>query len=304
MTTAFVLSGGGSLGAVQAGMMLALAERGIVPDLLVGTSVGALNAAYLAGGPSFDGARALAQVWSRLRRRDVFPLPGVGAVRALAGRGDHLIDPAPLRRLLERELPYARLEDAPWPVVVVATEVTTGQEIVLAEGSAVDAVLASASLPGVFPPVQLDEHLLIDGGVVNHTPITVAADLGADRIVVLPTGYACALETPPRSALAMVVHAFTLATQRRLIDDVRRLQSELDLRVVPPLCPVSVSPVEFSRSGELIDRARRATRRWLDADRAADQSRDLLPHRHAGQLDVRPRPASHLTAKEPSCAHR
>jgi NTE family protein len=304
VTTAFVLSGGGSLGAVQAGMMLALAERGVVPDLLVGTSVGALNAAYLAAGPSYDGARALADVWSGLRRRDVFPLPGPGALRALTGHEDHLVDPAPLRRRVAKQLPYSRLENAPWPVVVVATEVTTGQEVLLAEGDAVDAVLASASLPGVFPPVAFEGHTLIDGGVVNHTPISVAVDLGADRVVVLPTGYACALESPPRSALAMVVHAFTLATQRRLIDDVRRLQNEIDLRVVPPLCPVAVSPVEFGRSAELIARARRATRRWLDGDRAADQSRDLLPHRHAGQLEARSLPASHLTMKEPSCARQ
>ena len=282
MTTAFVFSGGGSLGAVQVGMMLALAERAVTPDLLVGTSVGALNAAFLAADPSHRGALALAQVWSGLRRRDVFPMPGAGAVKALAGRRDHLLDVEPLRRLLTQTLPFKRLEDAPWPVAVVATEVTTGLEVVLAEGDAVDAVIASASLPGVFPPVDVDGHLLIDGGVVNHTPISVAVELGADRVVVLPTGYACALESPPRSALAMVVHAFTLATQRRLIDDVRRLQGRLDLRVIPPLCPVSVSPVDFARSGELIDRARRATRRWLDADRAVDQSRDLMPHRHGG----------------------
>jgi NTE family protein len=282
MTTAFVFSGGGSLGAVQVGMMLALAERAIVPDLLVGTSVGALNAAYLAADPSYGGALALAGVWSGLRRRDVFPMPGVGALKALAGRHDHLLDVDPLRRMLADTLPFRRLEDARWPVAVVATEVTTGLEVVLAEGDAIDAVVASASLPGVFPPVDIDGHLLIDGGVVNHTPISVAVDMGADRVVVLPTGYACALASPPRSALAMVVHAFTLATQRRLIEDVRRLQGELDLQVVPPLCPVSVSPVDFARSGELIDRARRATRRWLDADRANDQSRDLLPHRHGG----------------------
>ena len=288
MTTAFVLSGGGSLGAVQVGMMLALGERGIVPDLLVGTSVGALNAAYLAGDPSHRGTRSLAALWSGLQRRDVFPLPGAGALRALAGRHDHLIDPDPLRRLVASRLPFTRLADAPWPVAVVATEVTTGQEVVLAEGDAVDAVVASASLPGVFPPVELDGHLLMDGGVVNHTPISVAVDLGADRVIVLPTGYACALDSPPRSALAMVVHAFTLATQRRLIDDVRRLQGDLDLRVIPPLCPVAVSPVDFARSGELIDRARRATRRWLDADRATDQSRDLLPHRHGASAPTTP----------------
>jgi NTE family protein len=287
MTTAFVLSGGGSLGAVQVGMMLALSERGIVPDLLVGTSVGALNAAYLAGDPSPRGTRSLATLWSGLQRRDIFPLPGAGALKALAGRHDHLLDPAPLRRLVGARLPFARLEDAPWPVAVAATEVTTGLEVVLAEGDAVDAVVASASLPGVFPPVDMDGHLLMDGGVVNHTPISVAAQLGADRVIVLPTGYACALETAPRSALAMVVHAFTLATQRRLVDDVRRLQGDLDLRVVPPLCPIAVSPVEFALSAQLIDRARRATRRWLDADRAPDQARDLAPHRH-GDPAARP----------------
>jgi NTE family protein len=280
MRTAFVFSGGGSLGAVQVGMMLALAERAIVPDLLVGTSVGALNAAYLAADPSDRGALSLAGVWSGLRRRDVFPRPGPGAVKALAGRHDHLLDVDPLRRLVGATLPFRRLEDARWPVAVVATEVTTGLEVVLAEGDAVDAVIASASLPGVFPPVDVDGHLLIDGGVVNHTPISVAVDMGADRVVVLPTGYACALASPPSSALAMVVHAFTLATQRRLIDDVRRLQGELDLQVVPPLCPVSVSPVDFARSGELVERARRSTRCWLDAERVSDQSRDLLPHRH------------------------
>jgi NTE family protein len=292
VTTGFVFSGGGSLGAVQVGMMLALAERAIVPDILVGTSVGALNAAYLAGDPSHAGALRLAALWSGLRRRDVFPMPGAGAARALAGRRDHLVDARPLRRLVGAHLPFTRLEQARWPVAVVATEVTTGLEIVLSEGDAVDAVVASASLPGVFPPVDVDGHLLMDGGVVNHTPISVAVDLGADRVVVLPTGYACALAAPPTSALAMVVHAFTLATQRRLIDDVRRLQGEVDLLVVPPLCPVAVSPVDFSGSARLIDRARHATRRWLDtADAdgtAADQTRDLAPHRHGTPVPSHP----------------
>lgn len=281
MTTAFVLSGGGSLGSVQAGMALALIERGIVPDLLVGTSVGALNAAFLARGPSLEAAQQLAEVWSRLHRRDVFPLPGPRAIRALAGRDDHLLDVAPLRRLLRSHLFYSRLEDAPWPVAVVATDVVTGTEVVLERGDAVEAVLASAALPGVFPPVTVDDHQLIDGGVVNHTPISAAVDLGADRVVVLPTGYACALTEPPRSALGMVVHAFTLATQRRLIDDVVRLQSSVDLRVVPPLCPVAVSPIDFASARDLIRRARTQTRRWLDDPRKPDQAADLGPHRHA-----------------------
>src|SRR5436309_67671 len=120
MTTAFVLSGGGSLGAVQVGMLLAMADRGITPDLLVGSSVGALNAAYLAGRPGQRGVLGLAEIWSRLSRHDVFPTSVARAGRALAGHTNALADPQPLRRLLAANLPYERLQDAPVPVAVVA----------------------------------------------------------------------------------------------------------------------------------------------------------------------------------------
>lgn len=284
MTTAFVLSGGGSLGAVQVGMLLALSDRRITPDLLVGTSVGALNAAYLGGDPGPAGVRRLAEVWERLRRADVFPTPGTAALAALAGRGDHLVSSSPLRRLIESNLPYDQLEHATLPVTVVATEVTTGYEVVLSSGPATDAVLASASLPGVFPPVRLGDHLLMDGGVVNNTPISVARSLGADRIVVVPTGYACALTEPPRSALGMVLHAFTVAIQRRLIADVNALQDEdqnaVELLVLPPPCPVSVSPVDFGHSAELIGVARASARAWLDSPRPEDQAALLALHEH------------------------
>ncbi|MGN6331439.1 MAG: patatin-like phospholipase family protein [Motilibacteraceae bacterium] len=288
MTTAFVLSGGGTLGAVQVGMLLALAERGTVPDLVVGSSVGALNAAFLAAAPSIDGVRGLERVWRGLRRRDVFPLPlrpvpGVAALAAVAGRRSSLVDGGPLRRLVRRHLAFDRLEDALVPVHVVATDVLTGHEVVLSEGPAVDAVLASAALPGVLPPVAVEDHLLVDGGVVDNSPISVAVALGAERVIVLPTGYACALTAPPRSALGTALHAVTLAVQRRLLLDVEALQHEVDLQVVPPLCPLAVSPADFSRSGELVERALRSTREWLNAPRAADQASQLALHRHAGQ---------------------
>lgn len=288
MTMAFVLSGGGTLGAVQVGMLLALAERGTVPDLVVGSSVGALNAAFLAADPTLPGVLELERVWRRLRRRDVFPLPlrplpGVGAVAAVAGRRSSLVDGGPLRRLVRRHLAFDRLEDAPVPVHVVATDVLTGHEVVLSTGPAVDAVLASAALPGVLPPVTVEDHVLVDGGVVDNSPISVAVELGAEQVVVLPTGYACALTAPPRSALGTALHAVTLAVQRRLLLDVAALQHEVDLRVVPPLCPLSVSPADFSRSGELVERALRSTREWLDAPRVPDQASQLALHRHAGQ---------------------
>jgi NTE family protein len=280
MTTALVLSGGGSLGAVQAGMLRALADAGVVPDLLVGTSVGALNAAYVAGRPWLAGPRELVDVWAQVGRGDVFPTSPATLLRAVAGRSDHLVSDHRLRALIARHLTYERLEQAPIPVAVVATEVMTGMEVVLRQGDAVDAVMGSAGLPGVFAPTALDGHLLIDGGLVDNTPISVAVDLGADSVIVLPTGYACALPAPPRSALALALHAVTLAIQRRLIDDVIALQGSLDLRVVPPLCPLAVSPIDFGRGRELADRAYRSTSRWLHEPRKADQSSDLRLHVH------------------------
>ncbi len=280
MTTAFVLSGGGTLGAVQAGMLLALADHGVTPDLLVGASVGALNAAYVAADPSPAGVNRLADLWRGIRRHDVFPTPGPRAVAALAGRRNHLVSGAALRRLVTAQLPYDRLEDAPTQVSVVATVVTTGQEVVLSRGPAVESVLASAALPAMLPPVEVDGHLLMDGGVVNNSPISVAVDLGADRVIVLPTGYACALPAPPRSALGMALHAVTVAIQRRLIADVAALQNSLDVWVLPPLCPLSVSPIDFTQTESLITRARTAARGWLDAPPPRDATLQLMLHRH------------------------
>ena len=280
MTTAFVLSGGGNLGAVQVGMLQALADRGVVPDLLVGTSVGAINAAFLAAGPSPARIEALADVWSRIGRRDVFPTSPFSAVRAVAGRSNSFVDPRPLRRLLEQFVTYGRIESAAWPLAVVATDVTTGMEVVLRHGDVVDAVMASAAIPSVFPPVELDGHTLMDGGVVNNTAISVAGSLGADTVYVLPTGYACALPEPPGTALGMALHAVSLAIQRRLISDVGVWQSRCTLRVVPPLCPVSVAPTDFSQSADLIARARTSTRRWLDRPLPADQTSYLALHVH------------------------
>ena len=281
MPTAFVLSGGGNLGAVQVGMLQALADRGVVPDLLVGTSVGAINAAFLAAGPSPARVEELAEIWRHTRRTDVFPTSSPrAAIRAVAGRANAFVDPRPLRRLVERSVAYDRVENARWPLAIVATEVTTGAEVVLRHGDVVDAVMASAAIPSVFPPVEMDGHVLMDGGVVNNTAISVAGDLGADVIYVLPTGYACALPQPPGSALGMALHAVSLAIQRRLVADVAVWQHRCMLRVVPPLCPVSVSPTDFGHTEELMLRARTATRHWLDRPLPEDQTTYLGVHQH------------------------
>jgi len=280
--TAFVLAGGGSLGAIEVGMLQALLEWGEQPAFLVGASAGAINAAYFAGDPTHAGARELERIWCALRRSDVLPF-NLGSVFGLLRRRGHLVDSSGLRRLLERHLPYRRLEDSGLPVHLVASDMLNGQEVLLSTGAAVDAVLASAAIPGVYPPVRIGERWLVDGGVSNNTPISAAVDLGADLIYVLPTGYACALTAPPRSTIGMAMHAVTLAIQQRLIADVQTFQHQFQLRVAPPLCPLSVSPVDFRHTAELIRRARASTQAWLDEPIPTDQSRQLHLHPHHRQ---------------------
>lgn len=285
MTTAFALAGGASLGAVEVGMLQALLERDIRPDLVVGTSAGALNSAYLAGRPDLDGVRRLGEVWRGLTLLRVFPPSPVDTALGLLGLGDHLVSSAGLRRIVRDNLTYGRLEEASLPVHVVATDVTSGLETLLSEGDTVDAVLASSAVPAVFPPVRVDGRALVDGAVADHTPVSQAATLGAERIYVLPTGFPCTLRRPPGSVLAVALQALVVVLSRRLALDVARVQDERDLRIVPPLCPLGVSPADFGQAGELIGRAYRSTVRWLDeGEPDRGQAVGIGPHRYPPDL--------------------
>lgn len=280
VTTAFVLSGGGSLGSVQAGMALALAERGIVPDLVIGTSVGAVNGGWLTAHPGPEGAMRLAEIWRTVRRTDVFPNDLAGGFLGFVGRRDHLVSSSGLRRILTRHLPFDRLEAAPLALQVVATDVTTGEEVVFDHGPAVDAILASAAIPGVFPPVRIGDRTLVDGAVASNVPIAHAVRAGATSVYVLPTGYACALDRAPRSALGVAIQALTLMLAQQLARDVERFESEVELMVLPPLCPLDVSPVDFSQTESLIERARTTSGEWLDRPHRAPPHAVLGLHRH------------------------
>jgi NTE family protein len=255
-TTAFVLSGGASLGAIQVGMLQALYERGIEPDFIVGTSAGALNGAFIASRPPVvETTDELGDVWRHLRRGHVFPLDPLAGLLGFAGMRDHLVPERGLRRIVEKQLEADLLEEMPIPLHVIATDVLTGEEVRLSDGPAVDAVMASAAIPGVLPAVELDGRILIDGGVANNAPVSHAVELGASRVYVLPTGYACDLDEPPRSAVAMLVHASSMLTQHRMHTDLRELAGVCELVVLPPPCPLAVAPFDFSHADELIDRA-------------------------------------------------
>jgi NTE family protein len=265
-TTAFVLSGGASLGAVQAGMLRALYARGVTPDLIVGTSVGALNGAFIASRPSTPAtADELAEVWRGVGRWNVFPLNPLTGFLGFFGAGDHLVSDHGLRKLVADHLELERLEESQIPLHVVATDLLSGRELRLSRGDALEAVMASAAIPGVFPAVEWGGRRLIDGGVANNTPIIDAIELGAERIYVLPTGNACDLPEAPRGAVAMLLHAMSLLVMRRLLLETEALRDRAELIVLPPPCPLTIAPIDFSHADELIRRGYEDSSDYLDA---------------------------------------
>ena len=184
---AFVLSGGGNLGALQVGMMYALVEKGLRPGMIVGTSVGAINGAFFASRPDLPGIAEIARLWSSLRRKDVLGVDLGTLVGGFRGRPRHLFDSSAIRRILESFLTFNRLEDAPIPLTVVATALGTGEAVVLNSGDAAKALLASSAVPRLLPPVEIDGRLLVDGAAAADVPLQQAVALGAREIYVLPT---------------------------------------------------------------------------------------------------------------------
>ena len=278
--TAFVLTGGGSLGAVQVGMLRALLASGVQPDFVVGASVGAINASYFACLPNTEGIANLEKIWAGLRRSDIFPFTLASVIGLLRNPGS-LVDSRGLRRVIEANLPCAKLQDTKIPLTIMATDLR-GIGVGLSTGPAVEAILASSAIPGIFPPVQIGGELLMDGAVAANTPVRLAAQLGASRIIILPTGYACALKEPPRTPVGKALHAVTLMIAWQLMHELESIPAEIQVHLAPTLCPLAVSPFDFSSARELIDRATSSTRKWIEEGGLTRPARpqELAPHRH------------------------
>jgi NTE family protein len=191
MTVAFALSGGGNLGPMQAGSIVALMEAGIRPDLLVGTSVGALNAAFLATRPGVAGARALMEAWSALKRPEAVRLDFFTALAGFLGFRNHLISDQQLRKLIRRWVEIDRIEQATTvPIAITTTDALTGDCVVLTTGDISDSLAASCAIPGLFPPVSINGRWLVDGGLSANQPVLQAQALGADDIFIITTAAA------------------------------------------------------------------------------------------------------------------
>lgn len=262
-TTALVFAGGGSLGAVQVGMLQALVDARVAIDLVVGASVGAINGAYFASKPNAEGVAELAELWCGLGKQNIFPFSLLGATRALLLRRGYLLSNEGLRRMILAALPVKRLEDCQLPLHVVTTDLLSGAEVLQSQGDILDALLASAAIPLVYPPIEIEGHLLMDGGVASNTPIASAVALGAKRILVLPTGFGCTCKAPPKGFVALALHTLNLMSMRQLVRDIELHAAHARIHVSAPLCPLDVSVFDFTQTRSLIDRARLQTQAWL-----------------------------------------
>ena len=230
--TAFVLSGGGVLGALQVGQLQALLEAGIVPDLLVGASVGALNAAACASDPTLTGIARLRDGWMNLRGEDLFPGSKMQRAWHFVAKGDHLYPNDGIKALASM-IPATTFEQMVRPLSVVAAGLHSGKEHWFESGPLAPALLASTALPSIFPPVLIDGEYLVDGGIVNNTPISRAVELGAQEIYVLTCGNAQKSADSMRRPLDVLLQAFAQSRAARSAEDLLRFSTQAHINVIP-----------------------------------------------------------------------
>jgi NTE family protein len=265
---AFVLGGGGVLGAVEVGMLRALFRAGIRPDLVIGTSIGAVNGALVAADPTEAVTDRLVRLWASPEASEVYGDSVARQLRRFAAR-THLHSPRPLRRLLESELgegtTFAELKV---PFRCCAASIERAAEHWFHSGPVVEAVLASASVPGLLPPAQIDGEHFVDGGIVNSIPIGEAVECGAKQIFVLQVGRIERPLTPPRRPWEIAQVAFEIARRHRFAREMAALPDDVDVHVLPtggsePRDDTPWAYRDMAAVGRRISRAYTASRRYL-----------------------------------------
>jgi NTE family protein len=272
--TAFVLSGGGNQGVSQVGMLRALLERGIVPDVVIGTSAGALNGAAVAYAPNLTGVAQLAAVWEQLQADHVFPGGRIHRAWNIVRRGTHLFGSEGLAALIHHSTPARSFSDLEIPLRVIATDLDTGEEVVLARGPLKPALLASAALPGVFPIVVHGGRRLVDGGVVNNVPLWHALSGPVDRVFVLNVSSGAG-DHAVRSPLDVVMTSFMHARNQRYELERRHAIEHVDIIELPR--PRDTRDLfDFSGAHELIESAYELSMAKLDSyERECVEAADL-----------------------------
>jgi NTE family protein len=263
----FVLGGGGSLGAAQVGMLQALAEAGIFADLVVGTSVGSLNGAIVAHDPP-RAATALGAIWPTIRTQDVFPGSALERYRTWRTARAYLFESDALWDLIGRLLPVDRFQDLAIPFAAMATDVETARPVVLDTGLLRPALLASAAIPGVFPPVWHNGRTLWDGGLVANVPLRHALAMGARSLVVLDCNYPGQLPPPPSTLSAVITYVSVVAMRQQPLHDLPIAASQVPVVYLPGPALTGrlkdVNAMDFGHSAALSRGAYDAAKAFLD----------------------------------------
>jgi NTE family protein len=235
MTTAFVLGGGGVLGAVEVGMLRALLERGITPDLVLGTSVGALNGALVARDPTPAVIDRLTELWrgASSSGQEVYGDKALRTVRRAVSTGTHIYSAKPLKKRLAEELGDLTFEELPVRFQVCAASIERSAEHWFDSGPLVDAVVASAAVPGLLPPAKVGDEHFLDGGIVNSVPLGRAVQLGATRVFVLQVGRVDRPLTAPRRPWDVARVSFEIARRHRFVRELEELPAGVEAHVLP-----------------------------------------------------------------------
>jgi NTE family protein len=235
VTTAFVLGGGGVLGAVEVGMLRALFERDIAPDLVLGTSIGAFNGALVARQPELAVVERLTDLWASVStaREAGYGDRPLRTVRRAVKYGTHLWSAKPLRQRLEEELGDLTFEELPVVFQVCAANIERSAEHWFTSGRVVDAVVASAAVPGLLPPAEVEGEHFLDGGIVNSIPVGRAVEVGAERIFVLQVGRVDRPLKPPRKPWEVARVSFEIARRHRFHREMAALPEGVAAHVLP-----------------------------------------------------------------------
>jgi NTE family protein len=269
---AFVLGGGGVLGAAEVGMARALVEAGVRPDLVCGTSVGAINGAAIAADPTPEGVQRLLEMWEELSDRGVLNGSLIGRLTGLMARRIALHGNGELRRVLSDRLPARRFEDLAVPFECVAASIESARERWFDRGDLIEPVLASCALPGIFPPVRIDGEHYFDGGLVNSIPLDRAVKHGADTVWVLHVGRVEESLSAPRFLWEVGFVAFEISRRHRFFSDLERVGSDVTVHVLPTGLPerssATWSNLRYRDTRRISGRAElayAATRKYLKA---------------------------------------
>jgi len=259
----YVLGGGGSLGAVQVGMLQALSEHEIAPGVVAGTSVGSLNGAIVALDPT-SAANRLSHLWARITHERVFPGGLLAQVRTFQHTKTHLFPSTGLAAVIAdfmgADVTFA---DLTLPFAALAMDIATARPHVMRDGPLLPALLASAAIPGIFPPVQLGALRLYDGGLVANVPMRQALDMGARSLVVLDCNFPGHVPAPPETMAEVLFYTAMVTMRTQAVFEAPLVAAEVPVIYLHGPEPHPVSPLDFRQTGTLIESAYEAARSFL-----------------------------------------